>query len=71
MISSKDKTDKRLIDIVRVQKARRLGIKIGFDGLSLDDNENEDQILLHRPQSELLKVEKEEDSAAEILSSQK
>ena len=71
MINSKDKTDKRLIDIVRVQKARRLGIKIGFDGLSLDDNENEDQILLHRPQSELLKVEKEEDSAAEILSSQK
>ena len=41
MILSKDKTDKRLLDLVRVQKAHRLGIKIGFDGLSLNDYEIE------------------------------
>ena len=40
MINSKDKTDKRLIDLLRVQYARRLGIKIGFNGLSLDNHEN-------------------------------
>ena len=40
MIHSKSKTDKRLIDLVRVQNACRLGTKIGFDGLSKDNNEN-------------------------------
>ena len=41
MINSKGKTDRRLIDLLRVQYARRLGINIGFNGLSLDNNENE------------------------------
>ena len=39
MIRSKDITDKRMLDLVRVQQARRLGIKIGFNGLNQDDNE--------------------------------
>ena len=39
MIRSKDITDKRLLDMVRVQQARRLGMKIGFNGLNQDDDE--------------------------------
>ena len=37
MIRSKDKTDNRLLDMARIKQARRLGIKIGFNGLNLDD----------------------------------
>ena len=37
MIRSKDQTDNRLLDMVRVQQARHLGIKIGFNGLNQDN----------------------------------
>ena len=39
MVKSKDKTDRRLIDMVRVQQASRQGIKLGFKGLNLQEHE--------------------------------
>ena len=33
MINSKEKTDQRFIDMIRVRYARQHGVKIGFKGL--------------------------------------
>ena len=35
---SKDKTDRRLLDLVRIQLASRKGIKFGFNGFSLKEH---------------------------------
>ena len=39
MVKSDNKTDRRLIDMVRVQQASRQGIKIGFKGMRLKEHE--------------------------------
>ena len=39
MVNSKDKTDRRLIDILRVQQASRQGIRFGFKGLNFEEHE--------------------------------
>ena len=39
MINSTDKTDRRLIDMLRVQQASRQGTKFGFKGLNLQEHE--------------------------------
>ena len=41
MIKSKDKTDRRLLDMVRIQQASRKGIKLGFKGMNLIEHTNE------------------------------
>ena len=42
MIKSKDKTDQRFVDLIRVQQASRQGIKLGFKGLNLKDHEKQE-----------------------------
>ena len=39
MIMSKDKTDRRLLDLVRIQQASRKGIKLGYKGFNLKEHE--------------------------------
>ena len=38
IITSKDKTDQRFVDLIRVQQASRQGINLGFKGLNLKDH---------------------------------
>ena len=41
MIQSKDKTDQRLIDMIRVKYAQQEGVKIGFGTFNFSDDEKE------------------------------
>ena len=41
IIKSKEKTDQRLLDMVRIQQASRKGIKLGFKGLNLKEHDNQ------------------------------
>ena len=47
VVNSKEKQDQRFIDMIRVQYARRHGVKIGFKGLrdsTFEFNDNPDDI---------------------------
>ena len=41
MIASKNKTDQRFVDLIRVQLASRQGFKLGFNGLNFKDYEKQ------------------------------
>ena len=43
MVNSKDKTNQRFIDILRMQHAKRYGVKIGFKGLNLSKDKPNNQ----------------------------
>ena len=39
MVKSKDKTNQRFIDMLRMQHAQRYGVKIGFKGFNQNDHD--------------------------------
>ena len=41
IIPSKDIIDRRIVDLVRVQQASYIGLKLGFKGLNFQEHEEE------------------------------